>query len=139
MSGKRCKNEEETRVEDSAGEDRVEAEGFILALSTVPDARTAGRIAKKVVEERLAACVNIVGPLKSVFRWEGRVEQTDERLLVMKTTVDRTAALGARIVELHPYEVPEFLSLPVIGGARGYLEWIMASVGGTGPTDDADD
>lgn len=112
------------------------AESFVVALTAAPDARTARRIAKKVVEERLAACVNIVGPVKSVFRWKGSVERVPEHLLIMKTTADCTPALGERIGELHPYETPEFVSLSVGGGLRSYLEWIMDSVGQPEPSDE---
>lgn len=139
MSGKR------RRVEDAIPEEtkrdaELAEEGFIVALTTVPDGRVARRMAQKVVEERLAACVNIVGPIKSVFRWKDGVEQIAEHLLVMKTTVDCTPALGERIEELHPYETPEFLSLPAVGGVRDYLEWIVNSVGPPEPPDgDASD
>lgn len=115
-------------VEAQPNAQRLTEEGFIVALTTAPDGRVARRMAQRVVEERLAACVNIVGPMKSVFRWRGGVEQAEEHLLVMKTTVDCTPALGARIEELHPYETPEFLSLPAVGGVRAYLEWIVNSV-----------
>ena len=111
-------------------------EGFVVALTTVPDGRVARRMAQKVVEERLAACVNIVGPIKSVFRWKDGVERVAEHLLVMKTTVDCTPALGERVEELHPYETPEFLSLSVVGGVPDYLEWIVNSVGPPEPPDE---
>lgn len=120
--------EDTTPGKTSRDADELAEEGFIVALTTVPDGRVARRMAQKVVEERLAACVNIVGPIKSVFRWKDGVEQAAEHLLVMKTTVDCTPALGARIEELHPYETPEFLSLPAVGGVRAYLEWIVNSV-----------
>lgn len=115
------------------------AESFVVALTAAPDARTARRIARKVVEERLAACVNIVGPVKSVFRWKGSVERVPEHLLIMKTTAHCTPALGERIGELHPYETPEFVSLSVGGGLRNYLEWIMDSVEQPAPPDEDPD
>lgn len=140
MSGKRRRVEDAIPEETKRDADELAQEGFIVALTTVPDGRVARRMAQKVVEERLAACVNIVGPIKSVFRWKGGVEQIAEHLLVMKTTVDRTPALGERIEELHPYETPEFLSLSVVGGVRDYLEWIVNSVGPPEPPDrDASD
>lgn len=128
VSGKRRVVEDPTPQEVRRDAGELEEEGFIVALTTAPDGRVARWMAQKVVEERLAACVNIVGPIKSVFRWKGGVEQAAEHLLVMKTTVDCTPALGARIEELHPYETPEFLSLPAVGGVRAYLEWIVNSV-----------
>lgn len=129
MSDKRRRGEDATSEETRRNADELAEEGFIVALTTAPDGRVARRMARTVVEERLAACVNIVGPMKSVFRWKGGVEQAAEHLLVMKTTVDCTPALGARIEELHPYETPEFLSLPAVGGVHAYLEWIVNSVG----------
>ena len=141
VSGKRRMVEEDTIPEEARrNAEELAEEGFIVALTTAPDARVARRIAQTVVEERLAACVNIVGPMKSVFRWNDGVEQVTEHLLVMKTTVDCTPALGARIEELHPYETPEFLSLPAVGGVQAYLEWIVNSVRPSEPTDgDASD
>lgn len=129
MSGKHRRGEDATSEETRRDAVELAEEGFIVALTTAPDGRVARRMARTVVEERLAACVNIVGPIKSVFRWKGGVEQAAEHLLVMKTTVDCTPALGARIEELHPYETPEFLSLPAVGGVQAYLEWIVNSVG----------
>lgn len=140
VSGKRRVAEDRTPQEVRRDAGELEEEGFIVALTTAPDGRVARWMAQKVVEERLAACVNIVGPIKSVFRWKDGVEQVAEHLLVMKTTVDRTPALGERIEELHPYETPEFLSLSVVGGVRDYLEWIVNSVGPPEPPDrDASD
>lgn len=129
MSDKRRRGEDATSEETKRNADELAEEGFIVALTTAPDGRVARRMAQTVVEERLAACVNIAGPMKSVYRWKGGVEQAAEHLLVMKTTVDCTPALGARIEELHPYETPEFLSLPAVGGVHAYLEWIVNSVG----------
>ena len=135
MAGKGQKGGGKTPGNGGAARDAT-AESFVVALTAAPDARIARRIAKKVVEERLAACVNIVGPVKSVFRWKGSVERVPEHLLIMKTTADCTPALGERIGELHPYETPEFVSLSVGGGLRSYLEWIMDSVGQPEPSDE---
>lgn len=135
MAGKGQKGGGKTPGDGGAARDAT-AESFVVALTAAPDARIARRIAKKVVEERLAACVNIVGPVKSVFRWKGSVERVPEHLLIMKTTADCTPALGERIGELHPYETPEFVSLSVGGGLRSYLEWIMDSVGQPEPSDE---
>ena len=91
---------------------------------TAPDAETAERIARVLVEERAAACANIVPGVVSVYRWEGEVQRDDEVLVVMKTTEDAFEVLRARAVELHPYDVPEVLALPVQAGHAPYLDWV---------------
>jgi periplasmic divalent cation tolerance protein len=88
---------------------------------------TADRLARQVVDEGLAACVNIVPGVRSVFRWQGAVDVADEQLLVVKTTAAVAARLSARLVELHPYDVPEVLVLPVLGGLPSYLAWVVES------------
>lgn len=106
----------------------------IVVLCTTPDDDTGGRIARALVEEGLAACVNRVPGVVSNFRWEGRVEEERETLLVIKTTPARFAALSARIRALHPYELPEILAVPVSGGLEAYLDWVKNSVAGaSGP------
>ena len=95
-----------------------------VVLVTAPDAETAGRIARALVEERLAACANVVPGVRSIYRWQGRVEEADEVLLVVKTRADRGPALAARVRELHPYELPEVLELPAPGGSEAYLGWV---------------
>ena len=95
-----------------------------LALVTAPDAQTAQRIARTLVEERLAACVNLLPGVRSVYRWEGSVEEAGEVLLVVKTRADRAADLEARVLALHPYDVPEVLRLPAAGGSPAYLRWL---------------
>ena len=92
-----------------------------VVLLTAPDAATAETLARTLVEERLAACVNVVPGVRSVYRWQGRVEEAVELLLVAKTRADRGAALAARVRELHPYALPEVLELPVLGGSEAYL------------------
>lgn len=103
--------------------------GVRLALSTAPDRRTAERIARVLVEERLAACVNLVPGVSSVYRWKGRVEQDEEILLIMKTTAAGMPALRDRLLAVHPYDTPEFLALDVAAGAAPYIAWLAASVG----------
>jgi periplasmic divalent cation tolerance protein len=98
----------------------------LLCLSTCPDAVTATRIARALVEERLAACVNRLPGIQSVYRWQGKVVEDAEVLLVIKTTSERFEALRGRLVELHPYEVPELVAIEVGGGHRAYLDWIAA-------------
>lgn len=96
----------------------------VVVLTTLPADADAGAFARALVEERLAACVNIHGPMTSVYRWEGKVQEEGERQLTMKTTASRMEALRARIQTLHPYEVPEILVLPVVDGAESYLQWV---------------
>ena len=95
-----------------------------VALVTAPDTETGERIARALVEERLAACVNLVPGLRSIYRWEGAVEEASEVLLVVKTRADRAAALERRLLALHPYDVPELLRFPARGGSAPYLRWV---------------
>jgi periplasmic divalent cation tolerance protein len=99
-----------------------------IALTTVGSLEEGRRIARELVERRLAACVNLVPNLTSVYRWQGAVEEAEEVLLVMKTTEERLAALEAAVRELHSYDVPEFLALRVDSGSRLYLDWLFGSV-----------
>jgi periplasmic divalent cation tolerance protein len=101
----------------------------VVVLVTCGSAKEARRIAKAVVEQRLAACVNILDArVHSIYRWKGRVESAEEFLLVMKTSRPRFAALQKKIGELHSYDVPEIIALPIVAGARRYLAWIGDSV-----------
>lgn len=104
----------------------------LAVLSTAPDAAVAERIGTALVEERLAACVNILADVTSIYRWKGSVERATEVLMVVKTTPGAVARLRARIVDLHPYDVPEVLALAVPTGHEPYLEWVRAEVGGDG-------
>jgi periplasmic divalent cation tolerance protein len=108
----------------------------VVALSTVATAEDAQRIARALVERRLAACVNVVPGLSSFYRWEGRVQCDEERLLVIKTRSDRLQALRAVLVSLHPYEVPELVALPVVGGHAPYLAWLDRCLDDTRGGDD---
>jgi periplasmic divalent cation tolerance protein len=103
------------------------SEGHLAVLVTAPDAEVAGRIARSLVEERLAACVNIL-PVRSVYTWEGKVEDASENMLVIKTAAAAWERLEARVKALHPYDVPEIVALPLARGSRPYLSWIDASV-----------
>lgn len=98
----------------------------LLVLTNLPDADAAHALAVRVVDMRLAACVNILAPCRSVYRWQGRVEDAQEIPLLMKTTTDRYAALEAAIREHHPYELPEIAALPITHGLPDYLAWIAA-------------
>jgi periplasmic divalent cation tolerance protein len=100
----------------------------IVVLVTAPSAETAADVARALVEEGLAACGNVVPGLRSIYRWEGKVHDDEEALLVLKTERRLLEALKARLPALHPYQVPELLALPVEGGLAPYLEWIAASV-----------
>jgi periplasmic divalent cation tolerance protein len=95
-----------------------------VAFITAPDQEAAAGIARALVEEHLAACVNLLPGIRSVYRWEGAIEEDAEVLLVVKTRADRAAALVDRVVELHPYDVPEVVMLPAVGGSPTYLEWV---------------
>jgi periplasmic divalent cation tolerance protein len=96
----------------------------VLVLTTISEER-AEPLARVLVDERLAACINIHGPMRSIYRWKGAVEHEAERQLIIKTTRDRVPALEARIKALHSYELPEFVVLPVEGGSEGYLDWVI--------------
>jgi periplasmic divalent cation tolerance protein len=96
----------------------------LVVLVTAPSQEKAVEIARAVVEARLAACGNVVPGLRSIYRWEGRVHDDAEALLVLKTTRARFEALRDRVLALHPYEVPEVLALPVEAGSAAYAEWI---------------
>jgi periplasmic divalent cation tolerance protein len=103
----------------------------VVVLSTAPDEETAGTIARTLVEERLAACVSQVPAMRSVYHWQGKVVEAVEVFLLIKTHSRLAPDLTRRLGELHPYEVPEILVLPVAAGSRAYLEWIMAETSGT--------
>lgn len=97
-----------------------------LAFCTCPDTDSAQQLADALVGERLAACVNILPGVRSTYRWEGAVERADEVLLIIKTTGERLPALAARLPQLHPYDIPELLALPVAAGLPAYLHWVAA-------------
>ena len=101
----------------------------IVVLVTCGSAKEARRIARAVVEQRMAACANIVtSPVQSVYRWKGRVESAKEFLLIIKTTQSRFAKLKAEVKRLHSYDVPEIIALPIAAGGIDYLNWISESV-----------
>mgnify|MGYP001605948150 CR=1 FL=1 len=96
----------------------------LLCLSTCPDTETAAKIARALVEERLAACVNRVSGIASTYRWQGKIHDDAEVLLVIKTTRERFDALRERLMELHPYDVPELVALEIAEGLPAYLDWL---------------
>jgi periplasmic divalent cation tolerance protein len=100
---------------------------FFVVLSTCPDVGTAEGLARALLKESLAACVNIVPGLRSIYLWNGAVQSDQEVLMLIKTTAAQLAMAKARIVDLHPYEVPEVVALPVVDGHDAYLEWVAAA------------
>ena len=102
----------------------IERDAVCVVLVTAPDDETPGKIARALVEEKLVACVNIVPGVRSVYRWEGAVQEDAEVLLVLKTRADRCAAVAARVADLHSYDLPEVLVLPVSAGSDAYLDWV---------------
>lgn len=99
-----------------------------LLLSSAPSAEIAESVVATLVAERLIACGNITVPITSIFQWRGETERAGEVLVIMKTTESAVAAATRRLAELHPYEVPEVLSLSVLGGHEPYLSWVRASI-----------
>jgi len=106
----------------------VSEDGTLVVLSTVASAEEGAAIARALVEERLAACVNLVGGVRSFFFWEGRLQEEAEVLLVMKTRRERYGELEARLRALHSYTVPEVLALAVEAGSPAYTAWVRESV-----------
>jgi periplasmic divalent cation tolerance protein len=100
----------------------------LVVLCTAPTAEVAAGLARALVEARLAACGNVLPGLRSIYRWQERVEDEPEVLLLLKTTRERFPALREELQRLHPYQVPEVLALPVEAGSAAYLEWLGAQV-----------
>lgn len=100
---------------------------YVLVLSTLPGDADAGAFARALVQDRLAACVNLLPLMESVFRWEGRIDRDTERQMLIKTTRPRVPALWERVRALHPYDVPEFIVLPIVDGNAAYLNWLAES------------
>jgi periplasmic divalent cation tolerance protein len=97
---------------------------IIIILVTAGSEGEAEKIAQTLVEERLAACVNIISPIRSIYRWEGKTQDDREWLLVIKTEQTHFAEVEARVRSLHSYQVPEVIALPVVDGSERYLEWV---------------
>jgi len=102
-------------------------EESLIVFSTFGDAAAARNTAYKLVEERLAACANIVPQIESIYRWQGKIESSTEVFVIFKTTHGRLRQLEQRLREMHPYEVPEIVALQVCDGLRDYLNWIVES------------
>ena len=101
----------------------------LIVLCTCGSAEEADRIANTLVNERLAACVNILPPIQSVYRWQGAVERAREVLLLIKTTRDHLMSLSGRIQTLHSYDTPEIIALEIAGGSETYLTWLQDQTG----------
>ena len=99
----------------------------VVVFSTFPDPEKAAEVARTLVGEQLAACVNVVQQVRSIYRWKGAVQDDAEVLAIIKTTSERQDALIARLVALHPYELPEAIALPVVDGHAPYLAWLESS------------
>ena len=97
---------------------------YVVVLTTLPGDADASAFARTLVDERLAACVNLLPTMESVYRWEGDIEHDTERQVVIKTTRGRVVTLWERVRDLHPYDVPEFVVLPIVDGNDAYLRWI---------------
>lgn len=103
--------------------------GVVAVLTTAPSVEVAERMGEALVTERLAACANLVPGVQSIFRWQGALAREAEVLVVLKTTHDALDDLRRRLVELHPYEVPEVIALNVCAGHAPYLDWVRTEVG----------
>jgi len=98
----------------------------LLVLTNLPDRETAERLAGALIEQRVAACVNILAPCRSVYRWKGAVQREEEHPVLIKTTAERYPALEAAIRAAHPYELPEIIAVPIERGLPAYLAWVDA-------------
>ncbi len=106
----------------------VSSTDVLLVLCTCPDNTVAQTLAKTLVEKRLAACVNISSAIQSVYYWQGDVHQDNEVLMMIKSTLQAWEKLEQTLLELHPYDVPEIIALPVMAGSKDYLNWVGENV-----------
>ena len=102
--------------------------GHVQVLTTVDSEAAAERLARDLVDERLAACVQVVGPIRSVYRWQGAVQLEQEWQCLAKTTADRLDALIEHLRRHHPYDLPEIIATPIVGGSDDYLRWVSEQV-----------
>jgi periplasmic divalent cation tolerance protein len=109
------------------------SEEILVVLSTFPDVETARRISRQLVEEHCSACANILAPIESVYCWEGKVENANEALVLFKTSADRYGSLETKLRQLHPYEVPEIIALPIERGLTDYLRWVCENCADKNP------
>ena len=101
------------------------ADQILLAISTFPDAETASRTAQALVEEKLAACANVLPAIHSIYHWKGQIETAGEIMVLFKTTQERQAAFEKKLRSLHPYEVPELICFKIDSGSPDYLRWVI--------------
>ncbi len=101
---------------------------YYVALTTCPDSKVANKLAQDIVKQQLAACVNIVPNIQSVYQWQGEIETDNELLLIMKTNLQTLKALELFVLQQHPYETPEFICINIESGAQAYLDWITSSL-----------
>lgn len=111
----------------------MEVPQTLLILTSLPDEASAQALAEHLIAERLAACVNIPGPCRSVYRWQGKLEIVTEIQLLIKSTAARYPALETAIRTLHPYALPEIVAIPVVAGLPDYLAWVVTESGGPQP------
>ena len=111
-----------------AGEGPAAVDGLVEVRISVPDVATGQALARAVVEERLAACAQLTGPITSTYWWQGQVETATEHLLLVKTTADRFAAICARVRSEHPYDNPEILAVPVSAAPPPYAVWLREAL-----------
>lgn len=104
----------------------------LLVLSSLPDQATAQQLARTLIERRLSACVSVLAPCTSVYRWKDKVEEAAEIPLLIKTTAGRYAELESTLRALHPYELPEIIAVPVLRGLPGYLDWVAGETAPSG-------
>lgn len=104
------------------------SDSVVIALSTCPDEQTAKAIAEGLVQERLATCVNRIAGVRSTYFWDGGLKDDGEVLLIIKTTQTRLGELGSRLKALHPYDLPELIAIPAVGGNEAYLSWVRQGV-----------
>ena len=110
------------------GREGTHSVNAMVALCTCPSRQEAERLGRLIIEKRVAACVNIIPGVQSVFRWQGQIEQDEECLLLIKTIKERFDTLSALIVDEHPYELPEILGVSIEQGLSAYLRWIEDEV-----------
>jgi periplasmic divalent cation tolerance protein len=112
------------------GENQVNSSHYLIVLITTPSAEVGQNIANALVDQGLAACVNILSPIHSIYLWQGKKQSDEETLLIVKTTQDAFSdKLVPAVKEIHPYDVPEIIALPIIFGSEDYLRWIDENTG----------
>jgi periplasmic divalent cation tolerance protein len=108
---------------------------YIVVIMTTPNKEEAAKIVRSLVRERLIACANIVGPVSSVFWWQGKIDEENEFLILMKSHKNPFERISERIMEIHSYDVPEIIALPIIEGSPPYLDWLKTSLQSVGEND----